>query len=75
MLDERDRVPQRSLPSGGHGAGTLPDRKAALKCLYLVTRSLDPKGTGQTRWNMRWKPALNAFAITFGDRMPKAENH
>jgi hypothetical protein len=32
-----------------------------MKCLYLVTGSLDPKGTGQTRW----KPALNAFAITF----------
>ena len=23
---------------------------------------------------MRWKPALNAFAITFGDRMPKAKH-
>jgi len=22
----------------------------------------------------RWKPALNAFAITFADRMPAAEN-
>ena len=52
-----------------------PTEQAALKCLYLVTRSLDPKGTGQTRWTMRWKPALNAFAITFGDRMPKAETH
>jgi putative transposase len=31
-------------------------------------------GTGQTRWGMRWKPALNAFAITFADRMPAAEN-
>ena len=31
-------------------------------------------GTGQTRWTMRWKPARNAFAITFGDRMPKAEH-
>jgi hypothetical protein len=27
-----------------------------MKC-YLVTRSLDPKGTGQTRWATRWKPA------------------
>ena len=54
--------------------GHFPTEQAALKCLYLVTRSLDPKGTGQTRWTMRWKPALNAFAITFGDRMPKAEN-
>ena len=55
--------------------GHFPTEQAALKCLYLVVRSLDPKGTGQTRWTMRWKPALNAFAITFGDRMPKAENH
>jgi hypothetical protein len=22
----------------------------------------------------RWKPALNAFAVTFADRMPAAEN-
>jgi transposase-like protein len=54
--------------------GHFPTEQAALKCLYLVTRSLDPKGTGQQRWTMRWKAALNAFAITFGDRMPKAEN-
>ncbi len=53
----------------------FPTEQAALKCLYLVTRSLDPKGTGQQRWTMRWKPALSAFAITFGGRMPKAENH
>ena len=45
-----------------------------MKSLYLVTRSLDPKGTGQTRWATRWKPALNAFAVTFADRMPAAEN-
>lgn len=37
-------------------------------------RGLDPKGTGQARWTMRWKPALNAFAVTFADRMPAAEN-
>ncbi|MSS85502.1 hypothetical protein FYJ24_12325, partial [Actinomycetaceae bacterium WB03_NA08] len=35
----------------------------ALKCLYLTVRSLDPTGRGQVRWTMRWKPALNAFAI------------
>jgi hypothetical protein len=35
---------------------------------------LDPKGTGQTRWITRWKPALNAFAITYADRMPAAED-
>lgn len=54
--------------------GHFPTEQAALKCLYLVTRSLDPKGTGQTRWTMRWKPALNAFAVTFAGRMPTAQD-
>lgn len=54
--------------------GHFPTEQAAMKCLYLVTRALDPKGTGQTRWTMRWKPALNAFAVTFADRMPQAED-
>jgi hypothetical protein len=40
-----------------------------LKCLYLVTRSLDPTGRGRTKWAQRWKPALNAFAITFEGRI------
>jgi hypothetical protein len=39
------------------------------------TRSLDPTGVGRARWMMRWKPALNAFAITFGDRCPAAETY
>jgi putative transposase len=54
--------------------GHFPTEQAALKTLYLVTRSLDPTGTGQARWTTRWKPALNAFAITYADRMPAAEN-
>ncbi len=49
--------------------GHFPNEQAAMKCLYLVVRSLDPKGTGQERWMNRWKPALNAFAITFEDRL------
>jgi len=53
--------------------GHFPTEQAALKTLYLVTRSLDPKGTGQARWVTRWKPALNAFAVIFADRMPAAE--
>jgi transposase-like protein len=61
---------RRAVKARGH----FPTEQAAMKCLYLVTRSLDPKGTGQTRWAMRWKPALNAFAITFADRMPAAES-
>ena len=49
--------------------GHFPNEQAALKCLYLVVRSLDPKATGQERWMNRWKPALNAFAITFEGRL------
>jgi putative transposase len=55
--------------------GHFPTAQAALKCLYLVTRSLDPTGQGKTRWTMRWKPALNAFAITFADRWPAPETY
>jgi putative transposase len=61
---------RRAVKARGH----FPTEQAAMKCLYLVTRSLDPRGTGQTRWAVRWKPALNAFAITFADRMPAAED-
>jgi putative transposase len=62
---------RRAVRARGH----FPTEAAALKCLYLVTRSLDPTGVGRTRWAMRWKPALNAFAITFADRFPAAENY
>ncbi len=61
---------RRAVNAKGH----FPTEAAALKTLYLVTRSLDPKGVGQARWVTRWKPALNAFAVTFADRMPAAES-
>jgi putative transposase len=50
--------------------GHFPNEQAALKCLYLTTRSLDPTGKGKARWATRWKPALNAFAVTFEGRIP-----
>ena len=62
---------RRAIKARGH----FPSEQAAMKCLYLVTRSLDPTGAGRARWTMRWKPALNAFAITFGDRFPAAETY
>ena len=58
---------RRAVRARGH----FPHEQAALKCLYLVTRSLDPTGGGRARWVMRWKPALNAFAITFAGRFEK----
>ena len=62
---------RRAVRARGH----FPSEQAALKCLYLVTRSLDPTGTGRARWTMRWKPVVNAFAITFSDRWPTAETY
>ena len=61
---------RRAVRARGH----FPNDQAALKCLYLVTRSLDPTGQGRARWAMRWKPALNAFAITFEGRINPAGN-
>jgi putative transposase len=56
---------RRAVRARGH----FPTEQAALKCLYLVTRSLDPTGRGRARWVIRWKAALNAFAITFEGRL------
>jgi transposase-like protein len=59
---------RRAVRARGH----FPTEASALKCLYLVTRSLDPTGGGRARWMTRWKPALNAFAITFAGRLDRA---
>jgi transposase-like protein len=56
---------RRSVRARGH----FPNEQAAVKCLYLTIRSLDPTGRGRARWITRWKAALNAFAITFEDRI------
>ena len=56
---------RRAVRARGH----FPNDQAALKCLYLATRSLDPTGAGRARWATRWKPALNAFAIAFEGRI------
>jgi putative transposase len=57
---------RRSVRARGH----FPNEQAALKCLYLTVRSLDPTGRGRARWINRWQAALNAFAVTFEDRIP-----
>ncbi|MDH6284947.1 IS256 family transposase [Prescottella agglutinans] len=61
---------RRAIRARGH----FPTDQAALKCLYLATRALDPTGKGRARWAMRWKPALNAFAITFEGRITPSES-
>ena len=61
---------RRAIRARGH----FPTEQAAMKCLSLVTRSLDPTGRGKARWAMRWKPAVNAFAITFNGRITPTGN-
>lgn len=61
---------RRTIDARGH----FPSEQAALKALYLTTRSLDPKGTGQQRWMNRWKPILNVIVVMFADRMPGSAN-
>jgi putative transposase len=56
---------RRSVRARGH----FPNEQAAVKCLYPTVRSLDPRGHGRARWITRWKPALNAFAVTFEGRI------
>ena len=67
-IDSLNARYRRAVRARGH----FPNDQAALKCLYLVTRSLDPTGKGRARWITRWKPALNAFAITFEGRFTRA---
>jgi putative transposase len=56
---------RRAVNARGH----FPNETAALKCLYLAIRALDPTGRGRRRWTNRWKAALNAFDITFDGRV------
>jgi len=59
---------RRAVRARGH----FPNETAALKCVYLAIMSLDPTGQGRRRWTMRWKPALNAFEMTFEGRLNPA---
>jgi hypothetical protein len=40
----------RAIKARGHFAS----EQAAMKCLYLMTRSVDLTGPGRARWTMRW---------------------
>lgn len=53
----------------------FPTEQAALKCLYLTVRSLDPTGQGQALWITRWKPARGASTITSAGRWPDAKDY
>jgi putative transposase len=62
---------RRAVRARGH----FPTEQAALKCLYLALRALDPTGRGRARWITRWKQALNAFAVAFEGRIIPTNNN
>ena len=57
---------RRAVKARGH----FPNEQAALKCVYMADHEPRPdRHRPQRRWTMRWKPALNAFDITFDGRL------
>ncbi len=76
VICSTNAIESLNAPAGGQSRpAAISGRAGRAEVPLLVTRSLDPTATGRTRWTMRWKPALNAFAITFGDRFPGAETY
>jgi transposase-like protein len=67
--------PQRSLPAGYPRTRALPSRASRDEVPVPCNPQPGPDWNGPRRWMMRWKPAINAFAITFGDRWPAAETY
>ncbi|MGW8816243.1 transposase [Gordonia terrae] len=63
LLDEAIESLTARYRRSERARGHFPHEQPALLCLYLVTRSIDPAGSGQKRWTMRWTPALNVFAV------------
>ena len=49
--------------------GHFPNEQAALKVLYFVIRDKKKGGGNITARLSGWSKALNAFAITYGDRI------
>ena len=58
----------RSAPEVISRPGSPPSNASTW---HQITR---PTGRGRARWVMRWKPALNAFAVTFEGRIDPTTN-
>lgn len=63
------RIAQRPLSARGPGQRSLPDRAGSPEVPLPGNPGTGPRRQGRARWAMRWKPALNAFAITFEGRI------
>lgn len=66
---ECDQVAQCPLPPRDQAPRALPVRVRRPQVpLFDDSIPSRPTGVGRARWTIQWKPALNAFAITFGER-------
>lgn len=82
VLDEIwDRVPDQAHTALRRKASVLGACTAlamGLTCLArtpaLAQPALQALTSMAVRWTMRWKPVIDAFAITFSDRCPGAES-
>jgi hypothetical protein len=57
------------LPARGPSAWALPDRACRIEVPLSGDAFARPERTRQGALDIRWKPALNAFAITFEGRV------
>ena len=69
LLHEHDRVVERPIPASDPSERALPQRAGSDEMPLHGRAFARPDGTRQERWMNRWKPALNAFAITFEGRL------
>jgi hypothetical protein len=69
LHDQRDRVAQCSVPAGDPCPRALPDRAGRPQMPLPGDQIARPNRPWRGRWVIRWKPALNAFAITFEGRI------
>ena len=67
-LAPRARTP---APARGPRPRPLPGRAGGTK-VPAIGQPVPLDLAGRARWAMRWKPMINAFAITFGGRFPAA---
>jgi len=57
-----------AAPPGRGGTSPTSRRRSSASISSSGAWTMDPTGKGRQRWMTRWKPALNAFAITFEGR-------
>jgi putative transposase len=69
LQHQRHRIRQRPLPERGQGPGPFPHRAGGPEMPLPRHPGTGPHRQRQARWATRWKPALNASAISFDGKI------